>query len=256
MSVSVFCMIPRRNANVKVGLKSPKPKNWFFKSHVSRQCWLFFFDNQGAVHIKLVLQGTTVTNTFYKDVLDRLLKRGIFRVRSKNSKITILSTCMSMHPHTKPLLTNSSWLINASHHLSYSPDLSPPDYFVFPKFKLDFKGDRFESIEDIQKVVTDKLKTIPVEAFQKTKEDLKTQSLRSLKWERTTLNNISVKYIFFTLHSWNSWDRLCLYILLFLIVLQLKYIIYYLYEHGIFCIFYQLCSEYFFKYTIWFFYPI
>jgi len=55
-----------------------------------------------------------------------------------------------------------------------SPDSSAPDYFAFPKLKLELKGDRFQSIEDIQKAVTDKLKIIPVEAFRKATEDLKT----------------------------------------------------------------------------------
>jgi len=45
---------------------------------------------------------------------------------------------------------------------------------------LELKGDRFKSVEDIQKAVTDKLMTIPVEAFQKTMEDLKTRSLRCI----------------------------------------------------------------------------
>lgn len=39
----------------------------------------------------------------------------------------------------------------------YSPDLSYPDYFAFLKLKLELKGDKFKRVEDIQKVVTDKL---------------------------------------------------------------------------------------------------
>lgn len=47
---------------------------------------------------------------------------------------------------------------------------------MFPNFKLDLKGVGFESVEDIQKTVTDRPKTIPVEAFQKTMENWKTRS--------------------------------------------------------------------------------
>jgi hypothetical protein len=35
--------------------------------------------------------------------------------------------------------------------------LSPPDYFLFPKVKLQLKGARFDTTEGIQKAVTDQL---------------------------------------------------------------------------------------------------
>ncbi len=48
----------------------------------------------------------------------------------------------------------------------YSPDSSPyPDYFTFPKLKLELKGDHYASIEDIQKSVTMKLKAFPISDF-------------------------------------------------------------------------------------------
>jgi len=43
--------------------------------------------------------------------------------------------------------------------------LSPPDYFLFPKVKLQLKGARFFTIEEIQKAVTDQLNKIPAEDF-------------------------------------------------------------------------------------------
>ncbi|KAL4136330.1 hypothetical protein QTP88_007878 [Uroleucon formosanum] len=49
----------------------------------------------------------------------------------------------------------------------YSPDMSPCDFFLFPQTKLVVKGTHFESITDIQNVVTRVLQDIPVEAFQK-----------------------------------------------------------------------------------------
>jgi len=35
-------------------------------------------------------------------------------------------------------------------HPPYSPDLSPCDFFLFPKMKLKLKGRRFDTIEEIQ----------------------------------------------------------------------------------------------------------
>jgi hypothetical protein len=44
---------------------------------------------------------------------------------------------------------------------SYSPDLSLCDFFLFPKLKFHLKGRRFGTVDDIQKVVTDKLRALP-----------------------------------------------------------------------------------------------
>jgi len=43
--------------------------------------------------------------------------------------------------------------------------LSPPDYFLFPKVKLQLKGARFDTIEGIQKAVIDQLNKISAEDF-------------------------------------------------------------------------------------------
>ncbi len=50
-------------------------------------------------------------------------------------------------------------------HPLYSPDLSPLDYFTFPKLKMELKGHRYVTISNIQTSVTMKLKTIPITDF-------------------------------------------------------------------------------------------
>jgi histone-lysine N-methyltransferase SETMAR len=57
-----------------------------------------------------------------------------------------------------------------------SPDLSPPDYFLFPKVKLQLKGARFDTIEGIQKAVTDQLNKISAEDFSNAMKKLKTRA--------------------------------------------------------------------------------
>ena len=48
----------------------------------------------------------------------------------------------------------------------YSPDLSPCDFFLFPRLKNHLKGRHFGTLDNTQKSVTNKLKGIPAEAFQ------------------------------------------------------------------------------------------
>ncbi len=50
-------------------------------------------------------------------------------------------------------------------HPPHSPDLSPPDYFAFPKLKMELKGARYATISDIQTSVTTKPKSIPITDF-------------------------------------------------------------------------------------------
>jgi histone-lysine N-methyltransferase SETMAR len=42
----------------------------------------------------------------------------------------------------------------------YSPDLSPPDYFLIPKLKMKLKGLHFADGAEIQEAVTDELKKV------------------------------------------------------------------------------------------------
>ena len=43
---------------------------------------------------------------------------------------------------------------------SYSPDLSPPNHFLFPKLKMKLKGLYFADVVEIQEAVTDELKKV------------------------------------------------------------------------------------------------
>jgi hypothetical protein len=47
----------------------------------------------------------------------------------------------------------------------YSPELSPPDYFLFPKLKMKLKVLHFADVAEIQKAVTDELKKVQKEEF-------------------------------------------------------------------------------------------
>jgi hypothetical protein len=47
-----------------------------------------------------------------------------------------------------------------SPHPPYSPCLSPPDYFLFPRLKMKLKGLHFTDVAEIQEAVTDELKKV------------------------------------------------------------------------------------------------
>jgi uncharacterized Fe-S cluster protein YjdI len=51
------------------------------------------------------------------------------------------------------------------YHPPYFPDLSPPDYFLFPKLKRKLKGLNFEAVAEIQVALTEEVKKLQKEEF-------------------------------------------------------------------------------------------
>ncbi|GFX14283.1 putative transposase [Trichonephila clavipes] len=65
----------------------------------------------------------------------------------------------------------------------YSPDLSPCDFFLFPKLKNHLKGHPFETLENIQTAVTEQLKAIPTSEFHQCYEEWKKRLQRCVASE-------------------------------------------------------------------------
>ena len=51
-------------------------------------------------------------------------------------------------------------------HPSYSPDLTPCDFFLFPKIKFALKGTRFESVDAVKAKATQLLNSITQDDLQ------------------------------------------------------------------------------------------
>ena len=49
--------------------------------------------------------------------------------------------------------------------LPYSPNVSPPDYFLLPKLKTKLKRLHFADVAEIQEAVTDELKKVQKDKF-------------------------------------------------------------------------------------------
>ena len=70
-------------------------------------------------------------------------------------------------------------------HPPYSPDLSPCDYFLFPKLNLPLKGRLFEDVQDIQGAVTSSLRAIQQEDVQRSFQSLLDHATRCIDAEGT-----------------------------------------------------------------------
>ena len=144
---------------------SPRPKKARMSRSKIKTMLIVFFDIKGLVHHEFVPPGTTVNAKFYVEVLKRL-KRRVQRVRPDIAKDWKLHHD-NAPSHSSFLVTN--FLAKAGvptiPQPPYSPDVAPPDFFLFPRLKGPMKGKHFESIEGIQAACTAALKDIPEEAY-------------------------------------------------------------------------------------------
>jgi len=119
-------------------------------------------------HVDCVLRhwragsGQTVNKEFYKTVLQRL-RDAVRRHRPEKWR----SGNWILHHDNVPAhraVTTNEFL--AKHNIpslpqpSYSPDLAPCDFFLFPQLKKTMKGRWFDYVEDIQANATRQLRTI------------------------------------------------------------------------------------------------
>ena len=131
----------------------------------SKTMLICFFDSQGVVHKEFVPPGQTVKQ-YYREFLERL-KKIVHRVRPE-----MAYTWMQHHDNSPCHTTISVNECLAKKGISvvpqppYSPDLSPCDFFLFPKLKFHLKCRHFGTVDNIQKVVTDQLRALLHEDFQ------------------------------------------------------------------------------------------
>ena len=126
-----------------------------------------FFDHQGMVHQEFVPQWQTANQHFYKKVLTNFVNKIRQKLRAFCAGKTWILHHDNAPAHTalkvKQFLVSKE--ITTLHCPSYSPDLAPCDFFLFPKRKGIFKGICFQGVADIKTSMTRHFKTITKEEF-------------------------------------------------------------------------------------------
>ncbi|UYV74030.1 hypothetical protein LAZ67_11001881 [Cordylochernes scorpioides] len=98
-----------------------------------------------------------MNSDLYCDILVNKLKPGIRNKRRGKLNEGVFFLHDNARPHTscKTVSTIIKLGFEVLEHPAYSPDLAPSDYFLFGLLKIELKGKRFDSDEDVQKVVQD-----------------------------------------------------------------------------------------------------
>ena len=153
---------------------SPKGKKVCFQKSKLKKMLVCFYDSKGIIHHEFVPEGQTATGSFYLSDLERLWKR-IRRVRPEYSapgSWFLLHDNAPVHWAVAVQEFLARKQVCVLHQPPYSPDLSPCDYFLFPKLKLPLKGRLFEGVQDLQAAVTSSLWAIPQEDVQRSFQSL------------------------------------------------------------------------------------
>jgi len=116
---------------------------------------IFANDCKGVIMADRVPSGTTVTAAYYCQFLQQLRRK-----MHANRPDLLENGVLILHDNTRPhigkvvreLLDRYSWEVLP--HPPYSPDMSPPDFDLFPKLKINMHGVRFSTLEDLSASVT------------------------------------------------------------------------------------------------------
>ena len=99
---------------------------------------IVFFDVHGIVHLEFLPQGQTINQNVYKDILRRLMRS----VREKRRELWETKSWLLHHDNAPAHNALSIRQFLAENNIavleqpSYSPDLAPCDFFLFPKLRL------------------------------------------------------------------------------------------------------------------------
>ena len=114
------------------------------------------YDKNGVIATDRVPPGSTVTGAYYRKFLQDVLRPKIRQKRSDMFAAGVLILHDNARPHVSravsEILEKYGWQVLP--HPPYSPDMSPPDFDLFPKLKKPLRGKRFRSIEEVSDEVT------------------------------------------------------------------------------------------------------
>lgn len=127
-----------------------------------KEMMIFAYDKRGVIATDRVPKGTSVTGAYYKNFLQNVLRPKIRKLRPGMLQSGVLILHDNARPHISApiieLLEKYDW--EQLRHPVYSPDLSPPDFDLFPKLKEPLRGVRFPTLEELRREVTRQIRML------------------------------------------------------------------------------------------------
>ena len=129
------------------GKSFPRPKKFKRAQSNVKQMMIFACDCKGVIMTDRVPSGTTITAAYYRQFLQKLRRKMHANAPDLlENGVLILHDNARLHlgKDVRELLDRYSWEVLP--HPSYSPDMSPPDFDLFPKFKINMRGENAYTI--------------------------------------------------------------------------------------------------------------
>ncbi|KAJ4443386.1 hypothetical protein ANN_05054 [Periplaneta americana] len=168
--------VPKRQSSEWKSKTSPRKQKFPRDTSKGKVMLEVFFDSQGLIHHEFIPEGRTVTKELYVEIL----RRPRDAVRRKRPEKWVENNWFLTHdnaPAHRAIIVKNFLVrhnITALDHPPYSPDLSPPDYFLFPRLKSHLKGRRFNAEEVIANAMR-ALKWVSQNGFQACFQELYTR---------------------------------------------------------------------------------
>jgi len=131
-------------------VSSPPPTKFRVVASACKVMATVFWDAEGIVLVDYLEHGSTITGPYYADLIGKV-PATLKEKRRRKFRHGVL-----FHQDNAPAHTSSEALAairNAGfellRHPSYSLDLAPSDFYLFPKLKEFMKGRRFADDEDV-----------------------------------------------------------------------------------------------------------
>ena len=153
---------PQRRADNKQWKQKDKKRPCIAKRTISsKKMYAIFFNSSGPVVQVPCPSGHTVTGRFYKNsVLKKVKEFYNKRPRKDGQESTFYMT-------TPPLISVrllsllASEKVKVLNHTPYSPDLSPCDFFLFPRLKKMLSGNKYTFRSSLGSAIYQCLQQIP-----------------------------------------------------------------------------------------------
>jgi len=143
------------------GKGSPRLKKFKRAQSNVKQMMIFAYNCKGVIKTDRVPSGKTVTAAYYRQFLQKLRRK-----MHANRPDLLENGVLILHDNTRPhpgkdlceLLDGYSGEVLPN--LPYSPDMIPPDFDLFPKLKINMRGVRFSTLEDLSASVTRRVRQL------------------------------------------------------------------------------------------------
>ena len=165
----VHLFLPQRRADNKQWKRKDQKRPCIAKRTISSKKMLYaiFFNSSGPVVQVPYPSGHTVTGHFYKNSVLKKVKE--FYNKNRRSKgwsgVHLLHDIPSSHKCDVIKSFLASEKVKVLNHPPYSPDLSPSDFFLFPRLKKMLSGNKYTSRSSLGSAIYQCLQQITKEDY-------------------------------------------------------------------------------------------